>query len=87
MQNENEPHEREHAMPKTKPTQKKNRKKLPLNLNKNTEKLLDIELPLYKIEALTNLFAPFALENCPEGLIVTEQIKTEIENMKLILSR
>lgn len=69
------------------PKQKQKSKKLPLNLDKNTEKLLDIELPLCKIETLTNLFAPFALENCPEGLIIAEQIKAEVENIKLILTR
>ncbi len=74
-------------MPKTKQTQKQKSEKTLLNIDKNLEKLLDIEFPLHKIETLANLFEPFALENCPEGLIVAEQIKAEVENMKLILTR
>lgn len=52
---------------------------------KQNIKLFDLEGIFCSIETINNLFAPFAIENCPEGIIVSELISKKLDEAREIL--
>ena len=43
------------------------------------KKLLDVESEIYRLEIINNLFAPYAIENSPEGVIISELIQKQAQ--------
>lgn len=53
---------------------------------KHRSKILDIEEIANRIKTINELFIPYASENSPEALIVTELISKELDEMTKIFS-
>lgn len=49
------------------------------------KKLLDVESEICRLENINNLFTPYAIENSPEGVIISELIQKQVETLQNIV--